>query len=344
MKIIIAAGGTGGHIYPGIAIAEELQLKDANNQILFIGAQGGIERGIVEKEGFKIKEISARGMLRKLSWKAISAPFVTLAGFWQSINLLKQEQPDRVVATGGYVALPVIMAAKICKIPVLLHEQNTVPGITNRFCSKLVDRIALTFAETKKYFNGDLVGNPVRQKILKVERREDNLFTVLVFGGSQGARSINRAVNKMAESFADGGTKIIHVAGERDIGKLEEKKLPFYTLLAYMYNIEEGYRIADLVVSRAGATAIAEIVAVGLPSILIPFPYSSEGHQEKNAKLVEALGAAVVLPDDQLDQLADLIKSLKKEKTRLSKMSAAARKIARREAGAEIVRMIYEKY
>jgi UDP-N-acetylglucosamine--N-acetylmuramyl-(pentapeptide) pyrophosphoryl-undecaprenol N-acetylglucosamine transferase len=339
MRVIICAGGTGGHIYPGIAIAEEIRSRDPNGQIAFIGSREGLEGELIKREGFEIKLISARGLLRKLSYKAISAPFVSLLGFFQSLSILNTFKPQMVVVTGGYVSFPVIAAAKVLNLPILLHEQNVLPGFTTRFWSSFVKILTVSFPETQKYLNGTVTGNPVRQRILKLRRKSAERPTVLVLGGSQGARSVNSALISQIEKLKE--YQVIHITGERDYKILKLPAYPFYQPLPYMYNIEEGLAVADLVVSRAGATAISEILAVGLPSILIPFPYSAEGHQDLNAQVLQTAGAATILADSELNKLADTISNLVKDKARLQDMGAAARKLARRDAAGKIVDLIY---
>ncbi|NQU17380.1 MAG: undecaprenyldiphospho-muramoylpentapeptide beta-N-acetylglucosaminyltransferase [Candidatus Saganbacteria bacterium] len=340
MRIIIAAGGTGGHIYPGIALAEELKLKDDKNEILFIGSKDGLEKNLVN---FPIKLINARGLLRKLSWKALSAPFVTLCGFFEALGIIFRFRPDWIVAMGGYVALPVVFAARICSVPVLLHEQNVLPGITNRICSRIAKIVTLSFSESLKYIKGIVTGNPVRRQILAVSHRESKRFSVLIVGGSQGSRTLNYAVIAMLDKFVDSGVDIIHVCGERDYPELPKKEYPFYKLISYMYNIEEGLSQADLVVSRAGATAISEILAAGRPSVLIPFPYSSEGHQELNAMAVVVCGAALILHDQEIDKLAAMIKELASDKERLIRMKKAALDHSFIDSASRIVKLLYEK-
>lgn len=340
MKVIIAAGGTGGHIYPGIALAEELEQKDPGSEILFIGGKIGPEKTLVQ---FPIKLINARGLFRKLSWKAFSSPFVSLFGFFEAVKVVREFKPDWVVSMGGYVSLPVVFAAKICRVPVLLHEQNILPGITNRFCSRFAKIVALSFEESLKHMKGIVTGNPVRKKILEAKPEKPKNFTVLIVGGSQGSRSINQKIVSTLEQFDGSGIDLVHVCGTRDYPVIEKKKYPFYNLVPYMYNIEEGLRKADLIVSRAGATAISEILACGKPSVLMPFPYSSEGHQELNARAVEAYGAAVVLHDSELDRLFSVILELSRDKDRLESMRCAALRHSRRDAAGKIVSLLYEK-
>lgn len=343
MKIVIAAGGTGGHIYPGIAVAEELKARDPGNQVLFIGGRGGLEEELIKKEGFEIKTIAARGLLRKLSYKAISAPLVSVKGFFDAFIILRKFKPAGVVVTGGYVSFPVIAAAKLLSIPVLLHEQNTLPGFTNRFWSSFADVVTLSFAITQKYIKGTVTGNPVRYRIREAKRKNNDKKTLLIWGGSQGARSINQAIISNLDKLAE--WEVVHVTGERDFesisSQIDRATNPFYRLLPYVYNVEEILAQADLVVSRAGATAIFEMLALGLPAILIPFPYSAEGHQDLNAKVVGDSGAAVVLDQKNIDKLPGLIEQLMNNENKLQEMSRKSKKIFRPEAAKKIVDLLY---
>ncbi len=337
MKVIIVAGGTGGHIYPGIAIAQKLKEKA---EVLFIGSLEGLEKDLIK---FPIKLIHARGLLRKISWKAISAPLMAVWGIIDSLRYLREFRPDWIISMGGYVSFPVIIAAKMLKIPVLLHEQNVLPGATNRFLSKFADVVTLSFSESKKYIKGVVTGNPVRESILKLKKINGKQFTVLIIGGSQGARSINVSVGDQIDNFMKLNIKIIHITGTRDYDILKKHNYPFYHMLSYMYNIEEGYKEADIVVSRAGATAISEILACGLPSILIPFPYAAENHQELNAKVVEKYGAAIKLSDQDLGKLSKVIGSLITDQNKLIKMRESAKKLSRNNASESIIGLLNAK-
>jgi len=236
VRIVICAGGTGGHIYPGIAIAEEIRSRDPKAQILFIGSREGLEEDLVKREGFEIKLISARGLLRKISYRALSAPFVSLRGFFQSLSILRSFKPQMVVVTGGYVSFPVIAAAKVLNLPVLLHEQNVLPGFTTRFWSRFVKILTVSFPETQKYLRGTVTGNPVRQRILKLHRRSAERPTVLVLGGSQGARSINHAL--LSQIMELKAFRVLHIMGERDYKIFNPPAYPFYQSFPYMYNME----------------------------------------------------------------------------------------------------------
>jgi UDP-N-acetylglucosamine--N-acetylmuramyl-(pentapeptide) pyrophosphoryl-undecaprenol N-acetylglucosamine transferase len=346
MKVIIVAGGTGGHIYPGIAVAEEIKRRNRSNELLFVGSREGLEGKLVRQEGFQIELIRARGLLRKFSYKAISAPFVSCLGFFDALRIMDSFKPDRLISMGGYVSLPVVLAARLKRIPVLLHEQNSIPGIVNRLCSRLARWITLSFKETQKYLKGRVTGNPVRKRILDAKRSKAIRPTLLIMGGSQGALSINTAIPDLLDKFKGLNLDILHITGERDFDQIKNIRdfspYPFYHLRRYMYNIEEGLALADLVVSRAGATAISEILALGIPSILIPFPYSAEGHQEANAKILKEQGAAELLDNRNLSLLPELVESIIGDPKRSEAMSRAAAGLAKRDAAKRIVDLINE--
>lgn len=333
MRIVIVSGGTGGHIYPGIAIADEVKARDKQAEILFLGSSDGLEKELVEKAGYKIKLIRSRALLRKISYKAISAPFVSAIGSFQAFFILKKYSPKMLVSTGGYASLPVVLAAKLLNIPIVLQEQNVLPGQVNRFCARFAKQVFLSFKESKKYLKGEVSGNPVRKEIINAPRKKSGQKVVLVMGGSQGSKKINETVISSLDKLPP-DIKIIHIIGNRDYGwvsrYLEGKKIDNYFPQPYLHeNIAEALASADLVVSRAGATAIAEFLARGLPMILIPFPYAAEDHQRLNARVIEEAGAAVVVKDCELtpELFVSLIvkTSLNYDKMKLAKLDAAKR-------------------
>ena len=345
MRIIIAAGGTGGHIYPGIAIAEEIKSRDPKSEILFIGSEEGLEKNLVPRAGFNIKLIKSRALLRKVSYKALSAPFVSMLGFFQSLLILREFKPQVLLSTGGYASLPVVLAAKICSVPIFLQEQNVLPGITTRICNCWAKQIFLSFDESLKYIKGKVAGNPVRKEILAADREKSrrafgflpNERVVLIMGGSQGARKINEAVVAALPLLEKANNiKIYHLVGQRDMplvsDKLAGRKYACYQNAAYLYNMADILAAADLVVSRAGATAIAEFVARGIPMILVPFPYSAEGHQDLNAEVMADKGTAVKV--DNNDFTPEKFKAI--VSMDLSKM----KKITQPNAAKEIVNAI----
>jgi len=380
MKVVIASGGTGGHIYPGIAIAEELLKHDINNKVLFVGSEHGLEKDIIPRERYSIKLIKSAGVQRKFSFRLFRVPFAAFNGFIQSRKLLKEFSPDVVISTGGYVSFPVVLAAASLRLPVVLHEQNAVPGITNRFCQVFAKRVTTSFENSGRYFKSrktSFVGNPVRRKVVEavrsVARQKLNLDQksrmVIILGGSQGARCLNEVIVGMMDYFAAEGIQVVHVTGERDydwvLARTENKildierripavkgkkkrmtitKYKLYHPLPYMYNIWDGLAAADLAVSRAGGTAIAEITARGLPSILVPYPYAAADHQKANAKLLEDSGAAVVLADDKLspESLSIAIKSLFSDGKVLINMSEACKNLGHADASRKIARIVYD--
>ena len=356
MKAIMVGGGTGGHVYPAIAIAEAIQDKILDSQILFVGSEGGIEEKLVPEARFSLVTIKARGMLRKLSYKAITAPFFAIVGFFDSLKILKTFNPDIIVATGGFVSLPVVLAAFFLHVPVILHEGNAIPGLSTRICKWFASCITIAFESQRKHFKWRKVyciGGPVRREIIKTIKgiaiqniglRQDQKI-ILVLGGSQGARSINKALIDALADLSNLNVQIIHVSGERDhvwVRDLVKENPHFYHLIPYMYNIWDGLAAADLVVTRAGATAISEIIARGLPSILIPFPYSAEGHQDLNARILSDAGAGVIIKDKDLNKetLVSEINRIMKDKETHSKMSKASSSLGRPNAAADFVNII----
>lgn len=347
LKITIVAGGTGGHIYPGIAIAEEIRARFPQAEILFLGSTEGLEQELVARAGFDIRLIRARALLRKLSYKALTAPFVSAWGFFQALGILRSFRPQALVSTGGYASLAAAVAARLLGIPVYVHEQNVLPGVTNKLCFRLARLVFLSFDESLAYHSGQVVGNPVRREILLADREAARKKLglaagkklLLIMGGSQGARSINRAVTAALPRLGGDDWVIIHSIGARDFAPGDLPGYPFYRPFAYLYNMGEVLAAADLVISRAGATAIAEFAARGLPMVLVPFPYSAEGHQELNARAVADHGAGLMIRDADFTP-ARFQQLLGDKSLDLHKMSAAARRLARPQAAREIVNSI----
>ena len=348
-KIVIVAGGTGGHIYPGIALAQELK---NNSEILFIGSNEGLEKELVSREGYEIKLIRARALLRKISYKAISAPFVSLIGFFQAYKLLKNFRPKAVISTGGYVSLPVVLAAKLLGIDIYLHEQNVLPGAVNRFCARFAKKVFLSFPESQKYLSGEVTGNPVRQGIAQAERQkarrkfdlEPNAKVVLVMGGSQGSKKINETVVS-ALHHVPKELKVLHLIGTRDFGwvksYLEGKEVNNYQALPYLHDMSDALAAADLVISRAGATAIAEFLVRHLPMILIPVPYAAEDHQRLNARVIEEQGAALLVEDKDFTT-EKFIHLITESGLNYDMMRSSAARLAKPDAAKAIAAQIYE--
>jgi UDP-N-acetylglucosamine--N-acetylmuramyl-(pentapeptide) pyrophosphoryl-undecaprenol N-acetylglucosamine transferase len=319
-SVVIAGGGTGGHLYPGIALAKALMKHDANIEITFVGTQQGIESRVLPREGFRLKTILSGGLLGKkgigrlINWLKLPVSIL------QSLGYLLMNRPRLVVGVGGYVSGPVAISAWALRIPVLIHEQNTVPGATNRWLAKIADKVAITFEMSKKYFPVHKVvetGNMIREEF--TEAKQSNIpatekFTVLVLGGSQGAQSINRALLDALDMLTPVKDRlhIIHQTGQSDETEVREgyeHKGFSADAQAFIYDMVEQYRKASLIICRSGATTLAEVTALGIPSVLVPYPFAAHNHQEHNARALESKGAARVILDKDVngEQLAQII-------------------------------------
>ncbi len=316
MRVVIAGGGTGGHLYPGLALAEEILRRDPDAEVIFMGSERGIEARVVPREGYRIKFIPTEGFVGRSLFRKFRSIVSFIKGLRLSYRYLDDIRPDIVVGSGGYVSVAPVMAAWLLSIPSVIMEQNSVPGRANRFLSNFVRAVCVTYTESMRYFPSDkvhLTGNPVRERVLygnseaacRIFSLKRGVFTVLVFGGSSGASAINRAMVDALQYLIDlrGQIQFLHQTGERDY-ELVKKAYRSYdymgTVTPYIYQMPEAYAVADLVVSRSGATTISEICAVGKPAILIPYPHAAGDHQEMNARKLESLGAAVMIRNSEL--------------------------------------------
>lgn len=330
-RIAIVAAGTGGHIYPGVAVAAALREIKPAVEVLFIGTDKGLEKELVTKADWPIKLVR---------------PEIVLS-FFQALVIFCSFRPQALLSTGGLASLPVVLAAKVLGIPVFIQEQNVLPGVTNRYCAKLAKEVFLSWPESLKYLRGTVTGNPVRPEIINAQRAaaRDALHingtkkVILIMGGSQGARRINQTIFDSLTSIDGDRWEIFHLIGQRDFGARSLPAYPFYHPLAYLYNVGEILAAADLVVSRAGASAIAEFTARGLPMILIPYPFAAEHHQELNAAVASVAGAALVVNNDKFNP-ASFISALADAESELPAMGAAARLLGRPEAAKIIVERI----
>jgi UDP-N-acetylglucosamine--N-acetylmuramyl-(pentapeptide) pyrophosphoryl-undecaprenol N-acetylglucosamine transferase len=366
MRVILTGGGTGGHIYPALAIARGLQKEDPRTEILFVGTETGLETDVVPKAGFKLATVSAQGLERRLSLQALAAGGRLLAGCVQARRIIRQFRPDVVVGTGGYVCAPVVLMAALAGIPTAIHEQNAFPGLANRFLARFVDRVFLTFGDARQHFcrkaRTTVTGLPVRPEILNSTREagraffglDRDRFTLLVMGGSRGARSINRSIVSVYKEIArHPGIQVLHITGAadyeatlaalRDTG-LELANCGNIILKPYVYEMEHALAAADLVVCRAGAATLAELTVLGKPAILVPFPYASENHQEYNARSLVNRQAAVMILDRDLtgDRLWAEVLSLLAEQERLALMREQSLASGKPEALARITGSIRE--
>ncbi|MDO8885509.1 undecaprenyldiphospho-muramoylpentapeptide beta-N-acetylglucosaminyltransferase [Candidatus Oleimmundimicrobium sp.] len=361
MRVIITGGGTAGHIYPGLAIADEIKNHISEANILFVGTKKGLEATVVPKAGYDFKTINIYGLKRKISLHI----FVTLLSFFasslKSLKILRDFRPQVVVGTGGYVSAPLIGMAILLRIPTIIHEQNSVPGLVNKVMGKWVDVVTASFPDTKSFFKGNCIvtGNPVRKEILKTGRKEALSYfpidskrkTLLVFGGSQGSKRINESLIEAYDKFRYcGNLQIIHVTGRIAFDgisdKIEKQKRRedkvLYNCYSYLDSIGKAYAASDLVLSRAGATTIAEITAIGIPSILVPYPYATGNHQEKNALILEHKGASRMILDKELNGIAvfNLVNELIFNDESLGKMRKNAAMIGKPKAAFEIVKLV----
>ncbi|MGE5239451.1 MAG: undecaprenyldiphospho-muramoylpentapeptide beta-N-acetylglucosaminyltransferase [Chloroflexota bacterium] len=356
MRVIIAGGGTGGHLYPGLAVAEAFKEQEAAKDILFVGTEHGIEARVVPKEGYPIKFVKAEGVAGKNIARKVRALFVFVLSLKDSGAIVRTFRPDIVIGVGGYASAGAVCAAWWQKVPTMILEQNSVPGLANRILGKMADAVAVTYQESLPFFPDGktfLTGNPVRKGIVRKETRSahrifslvNERFTVLVFGGSAGARSINRA---MAEALPylqglRGRIQFLHQTGERDHAEVAAayRAQGFQgTVVPFIYQMAEAYAAADLVICRAGATTLAELTAVGKPSILVPYPYAAANHQEHNARKLEDMGAARMIRDrdlsgrviasaiEELYNDENLRKEMQRASTAFGKVDAAERVVA----------------
>ncbi|MEA3453336.1 MAG: undecaprenyldiphospho-muramoylpentapeptide beta-N-acetylglucosaminyltransferase [Candidatus Caldatribacteriota bacterium] len=357
LKVIISGGGTGGHIYPGISLACEIKDRDIKNDILFVGTERGLESKLIPREGFKIVKIKARSIKRKICFENLTAIVIFLISLFQSYNIIKKYKPDIVIGTGGYVSGSVVLMATILGIPTFIHEQNVIPGITNKFLSRITRATFLSFNQSKEYFGSKakliFEGNPLRFKNIKQstdrEYKKFNLDsskkTILVLGGSKGAASINRAVLQgidLTKDVIKNNWQVLLISGQDDydnILKMVGKDHKIFSIEPYLYNIEKAYSLADLVICRAGATTLAEIGAYGLPAILIPYPYATQNHQEVNARIFTREGAALLILEKDLSdkKLAQVLLDILKNKNQLEMMARKSRELGNENSAKKIV-------
>jgi UDP-N-acetylglucosamine--N-acetylmuramyl-(pentapeptide) pyrophosphoryl-undecaprenol N-acetylglucosamine transferase len=358
MKVLIAGGGTGGHVFPGIAVAEELKRARPDCEVVFVGTRRGLEAQAVPEAGFAIRYLAGAGFPRTRPWVWPWAGLVNLFGFLQAFGLVIAENPQVVLGTGGYASAPVAFAARLLGRPLILQEQNSVPGLANRMLARVASEVHLSFLEARSYFSRrdhlKVTGNPVRAHILSGDHeaamREFKLEagkpTLFVFGGSLGASRINEAALDMLRRLKDRiELQCLLQTGRPDYERVKEivekEKLPA-TVLPFVRKMHMAYAVADLVVCRAGAITLAEIAVCGLPSILVPYPYAAHNHQQDNAANLVDRGAAVLIPDAELggERLAKEVAHLLSDRQALSRMSSNARLFARPDAAARIAKSL----
>ena len=355
MRAILAGGGTGGHVIPALAIANELK-KSYGAELLFIGTARGIENPLVPAAGYPLQLVRV-GALKNVSWMTrAKTAFDLPRALWDAGRMLNQFAPDVVIGVGGYASGPAMLAAVIKHIPTLAFEPNVVPGFANRVVAHFVSAAAVHFEETAKYFrHGEVTGVPVRQAFFEIAPKRGGTPTLLVFGGSQGAHAINAAMIRCLRVLQREapGIHILHQTGERDYNdalaayqSLKDTageaapKLTF-EVFKFIEDMPAAFARADLLVCRSGASTVAEITAAGKPAIFVPFPRAADDHQRINAEALARHGAAVVVEESKLEGvwLAETIAALLPDSSRLQKMSRAARELAHPSAARDIAAM-----
>ncbi|MDD7305718.1 MAG: undecaprenyldiphospho-muramoylpentapeptide beta-N-acetylglucosaminyltransferase [Peptoniphilaceae bacterium] len=355
MKVIVSGGGTGGHIYPAIAICQKLQERHEDVDILYIGTDFGPEKAIVEKHGYKFRPIESMGMPRKISKKLFKSFFKNIKGLKQAKKIIKEYKPDIVIGTGGYVCGPILYRAFKKKIPTLIHESNSYPGLTTRLLSTKVNYVLISYAQAMTHLknkdNVIVTGNPVRNNFSNKYTESDleklgikkDRPVVFSFGGSNGSYWMNKAVSNMAEHL-DGKFYLLHQTGNRYYEKFMEDtpKNDYLKVFPYIDNIDLFYAVSDLIIASSGAMTLAELSSVKKPSILIPKNYTTENHQQFNAETYVDNGASLMILEKDLNEysLYDNILDIVKDEDRMKLMGENAGKLANPNAADQIVDII----
>ncbi len=353
MKVLIAAGGTGGHIYPGIAVAKEILRRDAGSEVLFVGTARGLEKKIVPENGFQLSLINSAGLKNVGLIGKIKGLSVLPRSFIEARRIIRQFRPHVVVGAGGYVSGPVLLRASIMGVHTLVMDSNAQPGFTNRRLATFIDKAALTFNEALPFFGkkGIVTGNPVRHEFFEIPARQANgAFHILVFGGSQGSRPIN---NAMADALGhlekhDGNLTITHQTGEADFEKIKgvyaDSNFANADVRPFISDMFVEFGKADLLICRAGATTCAEVAAAGKAALMVPFPGAADNHQQKNAEALQNAGAAKMIIQKDLsgEALAIEIEKLIDSPASISEMESSARRLGRADAAEKTVDIIEE--
>lgn len=357
-KIIIAGGGTGGHIFPAIAVANALRSIDPSIEILFVGATGKMEMEKVPQAGYTIEGLNIAGFNRKALWKNWSLPFKLVMSFWHVRDIFKRFKPDAAFGVGGYSSYPVLRYAQQQGIPTFLHEANSFAGKSNMMLGKKAALIMVATDNMDRFFPAEKLvqtGNPVRREILEytVDKEEALEFfglragkpIVLVMGGSLGAKSINQAVAAGIEKFIDAGIQVIWQTGKGNLGLVsaKDRKRKGICVTEFITKMHYAYTVADVVVSRAGAIALAEICALKKPSVLVPYPHAAEDHQTVNASVLVSNGAALMVKDEEAEKvLVDTVIQLVADKETCARFAAAAGLLSIEHADKRIAEKIIE--
>ena len=342
VNILISGGGTGGHIYPAIAIANELKKRHDHAKFLFVGARDRMEMEKVPQAGYEIKGLWISGLQRKLTFKNLAFPFKIMSSLYRAKKIIKEFKPDVVIGTGGFASGPTLQMANRSGIPTLIQEQNSYPGITNMLLGKKASAICVAYDKMDRFFPAAKIvktGNPVRQDILEITSKKQEAIaffgldpkvkTVLVLGGSLGARSINRTMEKHVEQLVKLGVQVIWQTGKFYYNEYKHfDSLQGVQVREYLNRMDLAYAAADLIVSRAGASSISEICIVGKPVIFVPSPNVAEDHQTKNAQAIVEKDAAVMIRESDLDSFMPQLEKLLTDDARQQELAVNIKKLA----------------
>lgn len=364
--ILVAGGGTAGHVFPALAVASEMQRLASDVEPVFVGVADRLESRLVPEAGFRLLLIDAVSVPRRPSPKLLRVPGALRTGIRQCMQVVEDERAVAAVTFGGYVSFPLDRAAARARVPLVIHEQNSVPGLTNRLAARWADRVAVTFPGSADRFRRPercvVTGNPVRADVLDLDRearRADarrafglapDVPTVLVFGGSQGARALNRAVIEAHPLWGDTDLQILHAAGRAGYAPAaaswERARAatagPRARLVDFIDDMADAYAAADVVVCRAGATSIAELTVLGIPAVLVPYPHATADHQTENARALERTGGAVMIRDDDLDgpALVSAVRGWLDDADRYARAARASAAFGRHDAATNVARLV----
>ena len=349
MNVLIAAGGTGGHIYPGIAVAKEIVRRNSESKVLFVGTARGLETKIVPENGFELSLINSAGLKNVGLMGKLKGLFILPKSFLEARRIIKSFQPEAVVGAGGYVTGAVLLVASLMRVPTLVMDSNALPGFTNRRLAPFVTKAALTFEEALPYFGkkGIVTGNPVRKEFFDIAPKQRGEKTnLLIFGGSQGARAINNAMTDALKILSRDKLNVTHQTGEADFENIRESYnragWSDSDVRSFISNMVDEFAKSDLIICRAGATSCAEIAAAGKAALLIPLPTAADDHQRKNAEALQSAGAArmILQRDLSAENLAQEIMNLINSPEEISAMETAAKKLARADAAEATMNLI----
>jgi UDP-N-acetylglucosamine--N-acetylmuramyl-(pentapeptide) pyrophosphoryl-undecaprenol N-acetylglucosamine transferase len=351
LKFILSGGGTGGHIYPAIAIANELKVRFPEAQILFVGAEDKMEMQKVPQAGYEIKGLWIAGLQRKLTLKNMLFPFKLMSSLWRSRKIIKQFKPNVVIGTGGFASGPLLQMANSFNIPTVIQEQNSYPGITNKLLSKKANTICVAYENLERFFPKEKIvftGNPVRQDLLDItQKRKEALAyfkldpakkTVLVLGGSLGARRINQLIESKIESIVAQNVQVIWQCGKLYYEEYKKHDTSGIQVMAFIDRMDLVYAAADIIVSRSGASSVSELCIVGKPVVFIPSPNVAEDHQTKNAQSIVDKKGALMIKESQLDEKFDVVfKDFLENENLQKEVAENIKKLAKVNATKEIV-------